>query len=165
MKKVIWLVGLLFIYVSSSFAQVESTSAPLVELPVGKDKLIFSDYRGKVILLDFWASWCGPCRQSFPWMNDVQARYADQGLVVIAVNLDQDKQGADEFLRDIPATFKIVYDPEGTSAEQMDVMGMPMSYLIDRDGILRHRLIGFNSRKKIQHEDHIRALLDETVRK
>ena len=138
--------------------------APLAALTIGQDKIDFNDYRGKVLLLDFWASWCGPCRQSFPWMNEIQAKYNDQGLVVIAVNLDQEKQAAADFLADVPAKFKIVYDPDGSSAEQMEVMGMPMSYLIDRQGHLRHRLIGFNSSKKKQHEDHILALLNETAK-
>jgi len=169
MKKVLLLVGLIFINVTSMFAFAESetepnvmASAPLSALPIGQDKIDFSDYRGKVVLLDFWASWCGPCRQSFPWMNEIQAKYDDKDLVVIAVNLDQEKQAAADFLADVPAKFQIVYDPDGGSAEQMKVMGMPMSYLIDRQGILRHRLIGFNSSKKKEHEDHILALLNET---
>jgi len=94
----------------------------------------------------------------------MQARYAEQGLVILAINLDQDKTDAAEFLSDVPAKFKIIYDPEGDSAEKMDLMGMPMSYLIDRNGQLRHNLIGFNSLKKTQHENHIRTLLNEVQR-
>jgi len=161
MKKLVCLVGLLFISVST-FVAAEKT---LLELNVGQEKIMFNDYKGKVVLLDFWASWCGPCRQSFPWMNDVQTRYADQGLEVLAINLDQEKQDAADFLKDVPAKFKIVYDPDGGSAEQMNVMGMPMSYLIDREGKVRHRLIGFNTRKKAEHEEHIRTLLNEAAKK
>ena len=174
MKKVLLLVGLIFINAMSapSFAESKAEhkpetntldSVPLSALSIGSDQIDFSDYRGKVVLLDFWASWCGPCRQSFPWMNEVQKKYADQDLVVIAVNLDQEKQAAADFLTDVPATFKIVYDPDGSSAEQMEVMGMPMSYLIDRQGHVRHRLIGFNSSKKKEHEDHILALLNDAT--
>ncbi|MFT7371522.1 MAG: cytochrome c biogenesis protein CcmG/thiol:disulfide interchange protein DsbE [Oleiphilaceae bacterium] len=169
MKKVLLLVGCVLLNTSSMFALAEikpesdvMASAPLSILSIGADKIDFSDYRGKVVLLDFWASWCGPCRQSFLWMNEIQAKYTDQGLVVIAVNLDQEKQAAADFLAAVPATFKILYDPDGGSAEQMEVMGMPMSYLIDRQGKLRHRLIGFNSSKKQEHEEHIVALLYET---
>ena len=161
MKKIVWFVGVLFISATYSLAAAEK---PLLELTIGQEKIMFSEYRGKVVLLDFWASWCGPCRQSFPWMNEVQARYADQGIEVIAINLDEEKQNAANFLKDVPAKFKIAYDPDGRSAEQMNVMGMPMSYLIDREGYVRHRLIGFNSSKRIEHEEHIRALLNETVR-
>lgn len=170
MKKVLLLVGCVLLSMSSMFALAEiksesgvMASVALSTLPMGADNIDFRDYRGKVVLLDFWASWCGPCRQSFPWMNDIQAKYTDQGLVIIAVNLDQEKQAADKFLAEVPATFKVVYDPDGGSAEQMEVMGMPMSYLIDRQGKLRYRLIGFNSRKKKEHEAHIFALLYEEL--
>jgi thiol-disulfide isomerase/thioredoxin len=172
MKKVWLLIGLIFINTAGMHAFAESklepkyesndiASAPIVSLPIGEDNIDFKDYRGKVVLLDFWASWCGPCRQSFPWMNEIQKKYEDQGLVVIAVNLDQEKEAAADFLSDVPANFKIVYDPEGGSAEKMEVIGMPMSYLIDRQGNVIHRLIGFNSSKKKEHEDHILSLLNE----
>lgn len=124
----------------------------------------FQDYAGKVILLDFWASWCGPCRQSFPWMNDMQAKYADQGLEIIAINLDSDPTAAQEFLAEVPASFVLGFDPEGNSAEQMQVEAMPMSYLIDRAGQIRFRLMGFNSDKKSEHEAHIQTLLKEPRR-
>ena len=94
----------------------------------------------------------------------MQAKYADEGLVILTVNLDADRSAADDFLKDVPAEFEIIYDPSGASAEKMQVMGMPMSYLIDRDGKVRHRLIGFNSKKKISHETHIRTLLNEAKR-
>lgn len=166
MKKIMFWVSLVLFSTLGSLAlaaQEAADSEPLTELSLGQDKIEFADYRGKVVLLDFWASWCGPCRQSFPWMNDMQSRYREHGLVVLAVNLDQDRQDADLFLKDVPADFAIAYDPSGGSAEKMEVMGMPMSYLIDRDGRIRHRLIGFNSRKKLEHENHIRLLLNEAV--
>jgi len=170
MKKVLLLIGLIFINAMSIFAFAEAkpeantlASEPISALSIKQENIDIRDYRGKVVLLDFWASWCGPCRQSFPWMNKIQEKYADQNLVVIAVNLDQEKQAAADFLAAVPAKFKIVYDPDGGSAEQMDVMGMPMSYLIDRKGHVRHRLIGFNSYKKKEHEDHILALLNEAA--
>lgn len=124
----------------------------------------FQDYAGKVILLDFWASWCGPCRQSFPWMNDMQAKYAGQGLEIIAINLDSAPSAAQEFLAEVPASFVLGFDPEGISAEEMQIEAMPMSYLIDRDGQIRFRLMGFNSEKKSEHEALIQTLLNEPGR-
>lgn len=140
------------------------TSTPLMLKSVaGKDKPInFQDYAGKVILIDYWASWCGPCRLSFPWMNDMQAKYSDQGFEIIAINLDSDAEAAHEFLAEVPANFTLGFDPEGISAEQMQVEAMPMSYLIDRDGQIRYRLMGFNTDKKAEHESHIQHLVNET---
>ena len=91
--------------------------APNVDLPTSNGKVSLSDLHGKVVLLDFWASWCGPCRQSFPWMNAMQAKYEDQGFEIVAINVDQKPEAAAEFLRQIPATFTIAYDAEGKTPE------------------------------------------------
>jgi thiol-disulfide isomerase/thioredoxin len=137
----------------------------MLKTVAGKDQPIqFADYAGKVMLIDFWASWCGPCRQSFPWMNDMQAKYKAQGFEIIAINLDNDTEAANEFLKEVPSSFLLGFDPEGRSAEQMQVEAMPMSYLIDRQGRIRFRLMGFNSDKKAEHEQHIQSLLNEPRR-
>lgn len=115
--------------------------------------------QSKVILLDFWASWCGPCRQSFPWMNEMKAKYAEQGLSIIAINLDAEKEDAQEFLSDVRAEFSIAFDQEGISAEMLGVEAMPMSYLINANGEILHRVAGFNTSKKAVHEAHIRESL------
>lgn len=143
-----------------------SSAQDITTMPIssisGKDGDIqFNDYSGKVILIDFWASWCGPCRQSFPWMNNMQAKYEDQGFMVIAINLDSEAGEARRFLKEVPADFLIGFDPEGLSAEKMNVEAMPMSYLIDRKGNIRHRMMGFNTEKKASHEAYIQALLSE----
>ena len=86
--------------------------ASLTAIPCAHaDGLDLSAYKGKVVYLDFWASWCTPCRLSFPWMNEIQQTYGARGLVVIGVNVDHDRALADEFLRANRGTFKIVYDP------------------------------------------------------
>ena len=118
-----------------------------------------SPYEGKVLILDFWASWCGPCRQSFPWMNQMLERYEEQGLAILAVNLDEDHAKADKFLKDVPAEFDLAFDPTGTSAEQLQVMGMPSTYIFDRDGSLKERVIGFSKARAQQHEQILAEML------
>ncbi len=103
---------------------------------------------GKVVYLDFWASWCDPCRQSFPWMNEMHNQFADSGLVIIAVNVDRDRDKADKFLEKNPAGFTIGYDSEGVLAKSYDVKGMPSSYIIDRNGQLVASHIGFRDKDK-----------------
>ncbi|MEJ2046118.1 MAG: TlpA disulfide reductase family protein [Reinekea sp.] len=120
-----------------------------------------SDYKGQVVYLDFWASWCGPCRASFPWMNTIQKRYQSQGLQVIAVNLDQESELAADFLKQFPASFTIFYDPEGVLAQQYKVTSMPHSFLIDRSGQLVSSHKGFRQSKKAEYEQEIQALLAE----
>jgi thiol-disulfide isomerase/thioredoxin len=118
-------------------------------------------YRGKVVLVDFWASWCAPCRQSFPWLNSMQQRYADQGLVVIGLNVDRAREDADRFLRDVPAQFEIAYDPEGVLAKRYDLMGMPSSLLFDRSGRLVRTHVGFKLADREAREAQVRKLLEE----
>ena len=156
------LIGIFFV----PFLALQSLAAEPFKLEgvAGLEQNInFQDYAGQVILVDFWASWCGPCRQSFPWMNAMQAKYAEQGLKIVAINLDSEVAAAREFLAEVPANFTLGFDPEGNSAEQMQVEAMPMSYLIDRDGQIRYRLMGFNTDKKVEHEAHIQHLLNENL--
>ncbi|GAA5141383.1 TlpA family protein disulfide reductase [Thalassotalea piscium] len=116
-------------------------------------------HKGKVVYLDFWASWCVPCRRSFPWMNKLQTQYKDQGLVVFSVNLDADKTFATQFLTEVPANFYIFYDPKGEVAKALKVRGMPSSYLIDRSGNIVSSHVGFNDKKQIEYQAEIERLL------
>lgn len=118
--------------------------------------------RGQVVLLDFWASWCAPCRRSFPWMSELQQRHASRGLAVLAVNLDPDRALADAFLRDLPVSFRIEYDSSGTVARQFDVQAMPTSFLIDRRGRVRARHAGFRDAQRAPREAEIQQLLEES---
>jgi len=134
----------------------------LVVIPVtgnAADTLNLSDYHGKVVVLDFWASWCVPCRRSFPWMNKIQQKYADDGLVVIAVNLDNDASDAQKFLQQYPAGFTITYDHERQLVREYVVEAMPSSFLINRDGSIIERHLGFKSGKTDEYEAAIIAAL------
>ena len=112
-----------------------------------------TDYKGKVVLLDFWASWCVPCRRSFPWMNGMQEKYGDDGLVIIGVNMDSDPADRNEFLQEYPAQFTIINDPDGELARAHDVIAMPSSYIFDRDGVLVTRHMGFKVKRQDEYED------------
>lgn len=125
------------------------------------DDLNLAAYKGKVVYIDFWASWCGPCRQSFPWMKGLHDAKAKDGLVIIAVNVDQEKKLADAFLSEFSPSFKIVFDPAGKLATEFKVAGMPSAYIIDRDGKPRFKHIGYHFEKREQYEQEIQSLLDE----
>ena len=94
--------------------------------------------------VDFWASWCGPCRKSFPWMNEMQARYGAAGFKVVAVNLDAEAEDALRFLKEVPADFLVAYDSAGDSARRYGVMGMPTSVLLDAEGKVLLHHAGFD---------------------
>ena len=116
-------------------------------------------HKGEVIYLDFWASWCGPCRKSFPWMNKIHAEYKQQGFSVISVNLDANKALATKFLNETPASFTVIYDPKGKIAKHFKIQGMPSSMLIGRDGEIKSRHTGFFTNKISLYEQEIEQLL------
>lgn len=117
--------------------------------------------RGRVVYLDFWASWCGPCKQSFPWMETMKNTYGEQGLEIIAVNLDTDRADADRFLKQFRPSFDVRFDPKGEYAEFYKVHGMPSSVLIDRHGVTRFTHVGFRPIDGAAYEVQLRQLLAE----
>jgi len=97
---------------------------------------------GNVVLIDFWASWCGPCRRSFPFLERMQGKFAGQGLKVIAVSLDEDSNNVRIFLDSVPVHFTILHDPVGSAAEAFGVAAMPTSFLLDKEGRILGRFEG-----------------------
>jgi len=100
-------------------------------------------FRGKVVYVDFWASWCPPCAKSFPFLNKLERDFKADGLQVIGVNLDQTPEDATVFLTEYPADFTVTADADQQCATKFEVKAMPSSYLIDRKGVIRHIHLGF----------------------
>jgi cytochrome c biogenesis protein CcmG, thiol:disulfide interchange protein DsbE len=117
--------------------------------------------RGRVIYLDFWASWCVPCRQSFPWMQAMKDAHEVEGLTVVAVNLDGNQEDAERFLAKFKPNFDVRFDPQGSVAERFKIRGMPTSVIIDRHGVQRFMHIGFRAVDQAAYEDQLRQLLAE----
>jgi cytochrome c biogenesis protein CcmG/thiol:disulfide interchange protein DsbE len=125
--------------------------------------LDLTQHRGKVVVLDFWASWCVPCRRSIPWLNAMQQKYAQQGLVIIGVNVDRERAEAAKFLAETPARFLIVYDPGGRLPKEYGVVAMPSSYVFDRQGGLVAKHMGFQNGRREEYESRLRKQLDARV--
>jgi thiol-disulfide isomerase/thioredoxin len=123
-------------------------SAPPFELPGQRGTVSLEALRGKVVLLDFWASWCAPCRHSFPWMNDMHARHGAAGLQIVAVNVDRTRADADAFLHQLPARFTVAFDERGDVPRRYAVKGMPTSVLIGTDGRVLRQHVGFRDDDK-----------------
>lgn len=150
-------IGLLCCLIVSA-AEQPAPNFPIVQSALPAD---LHGLKGQVVYLDFWASWCKPCRKSFPWMNNMQRKYAQQGLQVITVNLDVEPSLAAQFLVNTPSSLPIVFDPEGNIASDYQLVGMPSSYLIDRAGNIRHVHKGFFSKKEALYEQQIISLLQD----
>ena len=119
-------------------------------------------FQGQVLYVDFWASWCGPCAKSFPFLNKMHHELKDKGLQIVGVNLDENLEDAKGFLAKYPADFTVVTDPGEQCAKRFDVKAMPSSYLIDRKGIVRHVHLGFRSGESEDLRLLIEQLLAET---
>lgn len=135
-------------------------------LSVANDKLAefeerVAQLKGKVVYVDFWASWCVPCRKSFPWMNEMQEKYADNDFTILSVNLDAEANLAEKFLAETPAKFPIFYDPKGKVAKAFKLKGMPSSFLINKAGKIVSSHVGFTEKKKAKYQQEILTLMSE----
>ncbi len=122
-----------------------------------------SQYKGKVIYVDFWASWCGPCAKSFPFLNKMHEQLKDQGLQIVGVNLDENLDDAKAFLAKYPANFTIVADKSKQCAKDFAVKAMPSSYIIDRQGVVHHIHLGFRPGEANDIQVIVEKLLSEKV--
>jgi thiol-disulfide isomerase/thioredoxin len=136
-------------------------AAPAFALPTAAGETITLDQlRGNVVYVDFWASWCGPCRRSFPWMNAMKRLYGGKGLAIVAVNVDKKRADAERFLAETPAEFTVLYDAQGATPAAYAVKGMPSSYLIDTNGKVVAVEAGFRDERSAALEERIRALTE-----
>jgi len=151
---------ILFTLLSSLFISSYSSANEIVTSRQALEQSL-AKHRGKVVYLDFWASWCVPCKRSFPWMNKIQAKYKAKGFTVVSVNLDAEHALAAEFLLDNPAAFEVIYDPKGKIAKHFKIQGMPSSMLIGRDGKIKFRHTGFFNKKIPEYQQEIETLLSQ----
>ena len=116
--------------------------------------------KGKVVMIDFWASWCEPCKQSFPAMEDLHHRFSDKGLVIVAINVDENRTDMEDFLKKNAATFAVVRDAGQKLVAHAGIATMPSSFLIDRDGKVRFVHTGYRGTEtKKKYEEEIQSLL------
>jgi len=139
-----------------------SKQAPDITLRTATgDVMRLADFRGKVVLVDFWASWCVPCKASFPALDALYREYHARGVEVLAVNVDERHRDADAFLAERPHALPVLFDPAGASAAAFGVEGMPSAFLIDRDGIVRFTHMGYSGNVDAIYRQELVRLLSE----
>ena len=124
--------------------------------PISLDKL-----RGQVVMINFWASWCGPCREEFPLLDQMYRRYKAVGFTMLGVNVEPESSDAESFLTKTPVTFPIAFDRDSTASRLFQVEGMPSTVLIDRHGVIRWSHRGYKPGDENEYLDQVRALLRE----
>jgi thiol-disulfide isomerase/thioredoxin len=153
--------SLTILFSQAAFCASPGQMAPDFKLPGIKTGNLMSlkSHRGKVVYLDFWASWCGPCRQSLPLLNELRNEFKSKGFEVIAVNLDDDKANAKTFLKQFPVNYPVLLDPNGKVPQIYDVPGMPTSYLIDPKGKIIKVHVGFKKQDIHTIRKQVKSLL------
>ena len=136
--------------------QAPNFKVPRLEV---KGELELKKYRGKVVYVDFWASWCGPCRQSLPILNKIRKDYRKKGFEVIAINLDEERSDAMDFLKQFPVSYPTARDTTGKIPESFGLQGMPTAYLIDRKGRISLVHEGFKKSDERELRKKIKNLL------
>lgn len=122
--------------------------------------LRLSELRGQVVMINFWASWCGPCRQEMPLLDALYQQYEPLGFTLLGVNVEQDVADAERLLKDAPVNFPVLYDPDNAVTKAYDVVAMPSTILVDRDGNMRYVHHGY----KPGYEDDYQAQIRELIR-
>jgi len=136
--------------------------APDFTLPAKSGgQVSLAELKGQVVMVNFWATWCGPCRQEMPHLEALYRRYGDLGFTLLGVNVEEDSSGADKFLEGTPVTFPILLDPRSEVSELYDVIAMPSTVLVDREGNMRYIHHGYKLGYENEYQTQIRALLRE----
>ena len=139
-----------------------SGSAPNFTLQSrGGETVSLSDLRGEVVMINFWATWCGPCRQEMPHLEALHQRYSSLGFTLLGVNVEEDAKGVDKFLAETPVTFPVLYDPANDVSELYEVIAMPSTVMVDRSGNMRYIHHGYQPGYENAYQAQIRALLRE----
>ena len=125
------------------------------------DNLRLSELRGQVVMINFWASWCGPCRQEMPHLEDLYQRYEPLGFTLLGVNVEKNRKKADQMLNDMPVSFPILFDSRNEVSKLYGVIAMPSTVLIDRDGTIRYIHNGYKAGYEQEYQTQIRSLIKE----
>lgn len=146
---------------AASAAPLQGPAPDFTLKSAGGENLKLSEFRGQVVLLNFWASWCGPCRQEMPALDELHRRYAPLGFTVLGVNVEQDPTQAMAMLRERPVSFPVLFDSGNTVSRLYQVSAMPSTVIVDRNGNMRYLHKGYQPGYEQRYLEQVRALIRE----
>lgn len=155
------LASVMFFISAAQAAEVQGKAPDFTLKSSSGKNLKLSEHRGEVVLLNFWASWCGPCRKEMPYLEQIQEKYADYGFTVMGVNVEEDSSKAKKMLKDIPVSFPILYDTTNSVSKAYKVSAMPTTVIIDRDGNMRYLHKGYKSGDEATYKQWVKKLIRE----
>lgn len=143
-----------------AWAGAADVQAPAFTLQsVDGQTVSLAQFKGDVVMINFWASWCGPCRQEMPLLDNIYKQYKDMGFTLIGVNVEPDSSSANAWLKKTPVSYPILYDPKSQVSQLYQVQAMPTTVIIDRKGIVRYMHNGYLPGDENQYMNSIRALI------
>ncbi|MEL7311944.1 MAG: TlpA disulfide reductase family protein [Pseudomonadota bacterium] len=162
-KAIVMAAGALIIGVGSVFAAgLDGQSAPDFSLQNSAgEQVSLSDLRGDVVMINFWATWCGPCREEMPLLDELHSRYNRVGFSLLGVNIDDDPRRAEEMIESLGVSFPVVFDSTKRVSQQYEVNAMPVTILLDREGVVRYVHHGYKPGYEDKYLQQIRELLRE----
>jgi thiol-disulfide isomerase/thioredoxin len=156
------LLASIVILASAAFAAQAAPPAPDFALPSREGgEVRLSAFKGEVVMINFWATWCGPCRQEMPLLQQLQAKYEPLGFTLLGINVEPDRAAAQAWLKTVPVSFPILFDQQNAVAERFGVEGMPSSVFVDRSGTVRYVHRGYQPGDEAKYADLIRSLVKE----
>jgi peroxiredoxin len=162
MRNPIAVIAAVLVLSAPALAGAPGAAAPQFSLAArGGHNVSLAQYKGQVVMLNFWASWCGPCRQEMPLLESIYKKYNKLGFTMLGVNVEPDSQAANEWLKATPVSFPILYDTESKVSKLYDVAGMPTSVIIDRAGKVRMVHRSYRPGDENEYLDSIRTLIRE----
>lgn len=153
--------GCLFL-ATAAHAEISQKVAPDFTLKSQSgENLRLSELRGEVVMINFWASWCGPCRQEMPLLDELYAEYQPMGFTILGVNVEEDSSKAKALLDEVPVSFPVLFDTQSQVSKLYDVIAMPSTVLVDRDGNVRYLHHGYKPGYEQTYQEQVRALIRE----
>jgi peroxiredoxin len=145
-----------------ALAATSGKQAPQFDLPSSNGKAVsLAQFKGQVVMINFWASWCGPCRQEMPLLDSIYKKYNKLGFVLLGVNVEPDSKAANDWLKQTPVSFPVLYDKDSKVSQMYDVASMPSTVIIDRKGNVRVLHKGYKAGDENEYMDSVRNLIRE----
>ena len=146
----------------AAYADINAGPAPDFTLKSENgSNLRLSEFRGEVVMINFWASWCAPCRQEMPLLDELYTQYQPMGFTILGVNVEEDSTKAKQLLKNIPVNFPVLYDNASDVSKLYNVVAMPSTVLVDRDGNIRYLHQGYKPGYEESYQQQVRELIRE----
>jgi peroxiredoxin len=160
-KKIVILFSVVLASVAATAGPVSGPAPDFTLQMLGGGQMSLAEQKGNVVMVNFWATWCAPCRQEMPHLEALHQRYSSLGFTLLGVNVEEDSSGAQDWLAETPVSFPILFDPQSSVSELYDVIAMPSTVMIDRQGNLRYLHHGYKPGYEDEYQNQIRALIRE----